>query len=761
MKTTFLPGAVAAPGKLTRTCAASLKLRSFDAAHLEFETVAPRESFGSVSSADPGMNESPENRCPVVRGRIRFDFFADGDVRVRYAEGNTLPENTLPMIQKFPEFSTRAARYIEGEAGCAWENGDLRFVADHATGELKFYRSGRLLITIGGTEKNYFGHWDAFNTGLCTVGESGERFAVEKFSLSPADAVYGFGESFGRLDKNGQTIDLDIQDALGVTTPRCYKAVPFCCSTQGYGVFFNTSGRMRFDIGARSRCDLQVAVDDDHLDYFLFFGTVKEVLLRYTELTGRPPLPPEWSFGFWQSKISYRSAEEICEITRKLHEEGFPCDVIHLDTHWFRHDWLCDLEFDPVRFDPRKKWREELRSRGVRLSVWQLPYIPSGSRLFARLKEAGGFVKDRNGKSYDCGICFARDFGGGEVCIVDYTNPAAIEIMDEELGRLMTVNGVDVVKTDFGEGIPDDACFHNGMSGRQMHNLYPFYYNKAVFEITKKHTGRGIVWGRSAWAGNQRFPLCWGGDNSGNFDNMLPQLGGGLSLGLSGFPFWSQDIGGFLGKMGGKLLVRWLQLGCFLSHCRIHGYGDRELYKEPEPVRSLCRAALQLRYSLMPYLLSEAEKAAEEGLPILRALVIEFQDDRTTWAISDEFLWGSGFLVAPLFTESDERDVYFPAGRWVDYFTREEYSGPCWRRLTCPEEHTLLFVREGAVIPYTRWACTVEETMKNPRSFLVCRRTTPGETIRDECVYRFDGRSHTVTVSGVRMTPKTEHLELV
>ena len=293
------------------------------------------------------------------------------------------------------------------------------------------------------------------------------------------------------------------------------------------------------------------------------------------------------------------------------------------------------------------------------------------------------------------------------------------------------------------------------MSGKEMHNLYPLYYNDAIYHITEKYTGRGIVWGRSAWAGNQRFPLCWGGDNSSNFDNMLPQLGGGLSLGLCGFSFWSQDIGGFLGKMGGKLLVRWLQLGCFLSHCRIHGYGDREPYRLPEPVKSLCRAALQLRYALMPYLLSESEKAVAQALPILRALVIEFQNDRTTWDISDEFLWGSDLLVAPIFTESDERDVYFPAGRWSDYFTHEEISGPCWRHFTCPEEHTLLFVLEGAVIPYTQWGCTVEETMKNPIRYLVCRRTAPGETVRDACVYRFDGSTHAVTVDGRPAAPGT------
>ncbi len=223
-----------------------------------------------------------------------------------------------------------------------------------------------------------------------------------------------------------------------------------------------------------------------------------------------------------------------------------------------------------------------------------------------------------------------------------------------------------VIKTDFGEAAPLDGVYYDGTPGSHMHNLYPLLYNKAVFEVTREETGAGVVWARSAWAGSQRYPLHWGGDSSPNYANMLPQLEGGLSFGLSGFQFWSQDIGGFHGAIEEKLLIRWMQIGLFNSHSRIHGFGDRELYKFGPETQRICGDYLRLRYRLLPYIYGSARQCVESSLPMTRPLVVEYQHDPTVWNMSDEYLFGDSLLVAPIFSEAPLRQVYLPEGMWTD-----------------------------------------------------------------------------------------------
>lgn len=743
----FRPGLIETPEKLIKSCISSMELLSYSNDRITFRTVSGMERFAFVSSADPAMNElKKQGAAERKNGLLELSVF-ENVLRVRYCEGDALPAENLPLVCRMPDGSSRQISANEDDDAFFFSNGKFDLSFNKKNGGINL-SCGNCSLELGGEEKNYFYHWDALGTGVCRIAETGEPLAVEKISLSCNEFIYGFGEQFGKLDKNGSVVDLDISDALGVTSPRCYKSVPFFMSSRGFGMFFNDSCRMRFDVGNRSKCDIQAVLDSDHLDYFIFFGPLPEILKEYTLLTGRASMLPDWSFGFWQSKLSYKSADEILEITRKMHEEDIPCDVVHLDTFYFKHDWLCDLEFDRERFPYDGKWIEELHKRNIHLSVWQIPYLPEGTRLFDRLKAAGGFVLDASGEVYNIGFCLAEDFSGGVVGIVDYTNPAAIEIMDEEFGRLMQNHGVEVIKTDFGESIPDDVVFYNGMTGKEMHNLYPFFYNQTVSRITQKYTSSSIVWGRSAWAGNQRFPLQWGGDNSSNFANMLPQLAGGLSLGMCGFTFWSCDIGGFLGKMGGKLLVRWLQLGGFLSHCRVHGYGDRELYKLPQKEKEMCRAALKLRYRLLPYILQQSQESAASGLPVLRAMALEFWDDPNTGSLCDQYMFGSGMMIAPLLTESDERKVYFPAGRWVDFFTGEEICGPVWKNCYCPPEHTLVYLREGAVIPQTEPGVTVGETLAGDWYYTICKRTVPGTSCSGNMQYCYDGTEHRFTVEG-------------
>lgn len=555
---------------------------------------------------------------------------------------------------------------------------------------------GRTLTTVGGPEKNAFGMWDAWPTGVSRAADGGP-VAHETFAIAPGEAIWGMGEHFTRFDRAGSTVDLEIAEAFGTGSRRAYKRVPFWISSAGYGVFVNQSAHMTVWAGSLSAADLQLAVEDDHLDWFLFVGEPKKVLAQYTGLTGRAVVPPRWSFGFWQSKISYSSQEEVLDVARRQRAAGVPVDVVHVDTHWFREDWRCDLEFDPVRFPDPAEMARELADLGVHLSLWQLPYIPEGSKLFDDLASIDGFVRDQGGEIYDVGICMTPGFSGRVGC-VDFTNPAGRAVYQAALRRVLEA-GASVIKVDFGESVPGDGVWHDGTPSHHMHNLYPVLYADAVAEVTREVTGDSIIWARSAWAGSQRYPVHWGGDNHAAWSSHGPQIAGGLGLGMCGFSFWSFDIGGFSRPTGGDQLVRSMQAGVLVSHSRIHGFGRRELDTFDERARELCLDALRLRYRLLPYLWAVAATSAEAGLPMMRPLALEFPADPTTWPIGDQWLLGDSLLVAPVMNESGKRRAYLPEGRWQDWFTGEVIEGPRWLDLEVPIERIPLWLREGQPVP--------------------------------------------------------------
>ena len=717
-----------------------------------------------------------------VQGRARIDVLADNLIRFRYAEGSQVPENKTPMVVgEFEGPSTFEVDLSQKDVEAPmlgtltqWTPKGGRVQLTTAALNIVVFlnpyrveindRQGHKICAMGGREKNHFGNWDSYNTGVARTVPDEAPIATENFDLAYDECVYGLGERFIKLNKVGQTVDLDIAEALGTTTQRGYKAVPFFVSNKGYGVFFNHSSLMTYWVGSMGAADVQVAAEDDFLDFYVMTGSIKEILSCYTDVTGKGALPPKWSFGFWQSKISYQSAEETLEIARTLREREIPCDVIHLDTHWFKEDWYCDLEFDEERFPDPKGYFEEMAKLGFKICLWQLPYIPEGSKLFDDLKNAGGFVKRADGEMYDIGICMTPGFKGA-VGVIDFTNFDAIRIYSEALRRLFRA-GAKVIKTDFGESAPLDGVYADGTPGHRMHNLYPLLYNRVVWPLTKEETGDGIVWSRSAWAGNQRYPVHWGGDNSPNFHNIYPELEGGLSFGLSGFQFWSQDIGGFMGLTSDKLLIRWMQWGMFMSHARIHGVGNREIYKfEPETER-ICRDYIRLRYRLLPYIYGSAMKCVEESLPMLRALVIEYQDDPNVWNLGDEYLFGDSLLVAPVFTEDGRRRVYLPEGVWTDWWTEERLVGPRWVEVEADIETIPLYIREGGIIPMGPVMNYVDERPADRIELLISSFEREGQSafnvpVNDELVeveYALSDGKHTVTIGETDATFETRFL---
>ncbi len=540
-------------------------------------------------------------------------------------------------------------------------------------------------------------------TGLTDLGflrdpESGRVTVHETFGLAPDEDLYGLGEQFARINRVGQRFELWATDAYGISHYTTYKNVPFLWSTRGYGLFANTTFRVTFDLATVSLLAHGFTHEGPELDVFLIYGPEPAVILRrYCDLTGYAPVPPRWSFGLWMSRCGYQNRAEVEQVADGLRDHDIPCDVIHIDPWWMGEpaNW-CGLQWDEDRFPDPAGMIEELRGRGLRLCLWENPYVAEDAPIFKQGRQRGYFVKDEHGEPY---MIRAWAEVVPPLAVVDFTNPEAV-VWWQSLHRPLLGQGVAVFKTDFGEAAPEDGVYHNGMSGREVHNLYPLLYNRAVFEATEEMTGRGLVWSRSGWAGSQRTPTCWGGDPSADFPSMANQLRAALSIGLSGIPFYGHDIGGFAGQPDPELYVRWAQFGLFSSHSRCHGTTPREPWEFGEEAEAIFRRYVKLRYRLLPYIYSTGVQATQTGLPMVRALVLKYSRDPNVRHLDSEYLFGDSFLVAPVLERGARRRMlYLPAGEWVDYWSREVHEGPVWLNYPAPLEILPLFVRRGAIIP--------------------------------------------------------------
>ncbi|HCV81076.1 MAG TPA: alpha-xylosidase [Zunongwangia profunda] len=510
------------------------------------------------------------------------------------------------------------------------------------------------------------------------------------FSLQPGEKIFGCGESFTQFNKRGQKVVLYTDDANGVQNETMYKPIPFFMSNRGYGVFMHTSSPITVDFGKYFNAANKMMLGDDVADLFFFLGDPKDILDEYTNLTGKAAMPPLWSFGFWMSRITYFSEKEGREIAKNLRDYKIPSDVIHFDTGWFEVDWRNNYEFAKDRFDDPVGMMADMKEEGFHVSLWQLPYFTPKNTLFNAIVDNGYAVKDRKGN-----IPF-------EDAVLDFSNPETVEWYQGKLKHLLD-QGVGVFKVDFGEAAPYNGIYHSGRTGFYEHNLFPLRYNKAVAEITQKEKGYTLIWARSTWAGSQRYPLHWGGDAATTNTAMSATLRGGLSLGLSGFSFWSHDVGGFVTKSPENIYRRWTPFGMLSSHVRSHGEPPTEPWEYSKEFLKGFRKADNMRYELMPYIYAQAKESSEKGLPMMRALFVEFPDDKGSWLIDDEYLFGENMLVAPLFEEANAREVYLPEGTWIDYQTHKVYEKG-WHTIEAGEIPIIALVKNGSVIPHIKLA---------------------------------------------------------
>ena len=585
-------------------------------------------------------------------------------VRISHFEGGVNKRPGFPLFTD-PDFRP-LIKISEKEA--VLESGDLSVTIEKGDNWNIVFRGGDNVLT-----KNM-----AKSTGYmqCRGKPQMTAYIKDELSLSVGELVYGLGERFGPLVKNGQKVDIWNADG-GTASELAYKNISFYLTNKGYGVFINDPGKVSLEIGSEKTARVQFCVSGEYLEYFIIYGPEpKTILERYTALTGRPAMPPEWSFGLWLSTSFTTSYDEktVMGFIDEMEKRKIPLSIFHFDCFWMKGFSWCDFTWDRDTFPDPQGMLSRIKAKGIKICVWINPYIAQRSALFEEGRKGGCFLKRIDGSVYQ------RDEWQAGMAIVDFSNPAAVKWYTDKLEILMDM-GVDCFKTDFGELIPQDAVFFDGGDPERHHNYYSYIYNKAVFELLERKRGKGdaVLFARSATAGGQRFPLHWGGDCESTFEAMAETLRGGLSLSLSGFGFWSHDIGGFEGIPNAALFKRWLAFGLLSSHSRLHGsHSYRVPWSVDEESAEVCRFFTSLKAKLMPYILKASKEAHEKGIPVLRAMFLEFPDDPACAYLDRQYMLGGDLLVAPVFSEDNSVTYYLPEGEWKQYITGETVKGGRW-----------------------------------------------------------------------------------
>ena len=564
----------------------------------------------------------------------------------------------------------------------------------------RFEADGRVLTSCGFHNLGY-ARWDRTPSTMLPednyLTETGKPYMVNELSLQVGENVYGFGERFTAFVKNGQVVDTWNEDG-GTASQVAYKSIPFYMTNRGYGIYVDHTDNVSFEAASQKVEYVGFSVPGEELRYCLFYGpSPKEILKAYTAYTGRPALPPAWSFGLWLSTSFTTSYDEdtVSSFIQGMQDRQIPFSVFHFDCFWMREFQWCDFTWDSRVFPDTAGMLKRYHDRGLKICVWINPYIAQGTPFFREGAENGYLVRRADGR----GVWQTDNWQAG-MGLVDFTNPEACTWYTSKLKTLLDM-GVDCFKTDFGERIPVNVSWYDGSDPAGMHNYYTFLYNRCVFNLLKEVKGEGeaVLFARSASAGGQQFPVHWGGDCSANYPSMAETLRGGLSFSMSGFSFWSHDISGFESTATPDLYKRWAAFGLLSSHSRLHGSSS---YRVPwvfdEEAVDVVRFFSRLKCSLMPYLYSRAVEAHEEGTPMMRPLVFEFPQDPAAAFIDTEYMLGDALLVAPIFSEDKTVRYYLPEGRWTDYFTGEVKTGGRYFEGEYDYFSLPLYVRPGTLL---------------------------------------------------------------
>ena len=522
-------------------------------------------------------------------------------------------------------------------------------------------------------------------------------YMVTELALSPGECVYGLGERFTAFVKNGQVVDCWNEDG-GTASQMAYKNIPFYMTSKNYGIFVDHSDNVSYEIASEKVEYVGISVPGEEIRYHVVYGdTMKEVLVNYTDLTGKPALPPAWSFGLWLSTSFTTNYDEetTSSFIQGMEDRDIPLSVFHFDCYWLKEFHWCDFEWDERIFPDVEGMLKRYKERGLKLCVWINPYIAQDTNAFNEAMEKGYLLMRNDGR----GIRQLDNWQPG-MGVVDFTNPDAVSWYQEKLKGLIAM-GVDCFKTDFGERIPTDVVYYNGADPDGMHNYYTYLYNKAVFEVLEKKQGEGevVLFARSATAGCQRFPIHWGGDCSATYASMAESLRGGLSFTMSGFGYWSHDIGGFEMTATPDVYKRWMQFGLLSTHSRLHG---SKSYRVPwlfdEESNDVCREFTKLKARLMPYIFRVSLEAKETGIPVMRSMVLEFDQDPAARYLDMQYMLGANLLIAPVFSEDGVVEYYLPEGKWTHLLSGEVREGNHWYQDQYNYFSLPLYVRENTLL---------------------------------------------------------------
>ncbi len=616
-------------------------------------------------------------------------------------------ESFKPVINKLEnggyELISNKTKVVIGGQGDAWD--------------VKYYYEDKLLTKSGWrttslieeeqwvTDRRMAAHsCDRFYATSETDDNSSIR---EMLGISVGEKIYGFGEKFSNFVKNGQTVEVWNNDG-GTCSEQTYKSIPFYVTSNNYGVFVNNPGKVTFEVASETVSKVSFAVQGQHMEYFLIGGaSVSDVIKVYTNLTGKPALPPAYSFGLWLTTSFTTNYDEdtVTSFIDKMAEYDIPLQVFHFDCFWMRDFEWCNFKWDERMFPDPKAMLQRLKAKGLQICAWINPYISQKSDLFTEGMENGYFIKNLDGSVFQC------DMWQPGLAIVDFTNPDACKWYASKL-RALCEMGVDCFKTDFGERIPTKVKYFDGSDPIRMHNYYTYLYNQCVFNVLKEYYGenKACLFARSATVGGQKFPVHWGGDCFSNYESMWETLRGGLSLCLSGFGFFSHDISGFEATGTPDLYKRWTAFGLLSTHSRYHGNSS---YRVPWNFdEEACRVSshfTKLKGRLMPYLFSNAVYTHNTGVPMMRAMVLDFAYDRATLDIDTQYMLGDSLLVAPVFNEDGIADFYLPAGgEWTDIQTGEKLAGGSWYTKKYDYFGLPLYAKPNSIIPMGSFVRDVE-----------------------------------------------------
>ncbi len=604
----------------------------------------------------------------------------------------------MGLMERSPKFDISESKKgilkaSELEDKLVISSGTLRVEVNKSNARMDFYRGEEKLTSSGAKDLAYMKtNWKGF---AYDKGPD-DAYMREMLSLSVGELVYGLGERFSPFVKNGQSVDIWNEDG-GTSTEQSYKNIPFYLTNRGYGVFVNHPEKVSFEVGTEVVTKVEFSVPGESLDYFIINGpTMKDVLVRYTDITGKPSLPAPWTFGLWLSTSFTTNYDEetVNSFVDGMLERGIPLKTFHFDCFWMKDFSWCDFTWDSRVFPDPVGMLKRLKDKGLKICVWINSYVGQESSMFEEGVKGGYFLKRANGDVWQW------DMWQPGLAIVDFTNPEACEWYSKKLEALMDM-GVDCFKTDFGERIPTDCVYFDGSDPVKMHNYYTYLYNKVVYDVIKKKKGEkeAILFARSATVGGQKFPVHWGGDCWSDYESMEESLRGGLSLTSSGFGYWSHDIGGFESTSTPDVYKRWCAFGLLSTHSRLHGSTSyRVPWAYDEESVDVVRYFTKLKASLMPYLYRNAIETSKTGVPMMRSMVLEYTEDKNCQYLATQYMLGDSLLVAPIFNDKSMAEYYLPEGTWTSLLTGEEKIGGKWYK----EEHGYLsiplYVKEGSIV---------------------------------------------------------------